>query len=418
MSEDSNIEESTNENTSRLAWRIPLEGQGSAFRRGYLRLMMASVLCLLLLWFFGGEGVRVWGVVAVIVITLVSLVVLRIRTAPPAGPEDNVWLDSAGLHWVNEHGGQGTLDREKMDSYFLSLDPEAIRGRPSLIFRLQSGNESQPVPLARPYRPEQMRAFLSDQLKLAERPLQAEDWPLRLQSAIDAGLSAWSDDLPAELLRLSLLRPQPVQTRDWRVFRVADQGDIHWSAGSLTFTAYPDSGAPEELHGLSDVVEFVRENWLPPDASEMRKMRSELTGKLAEQQKHAITQDAERIGLLSDCDDANREWLFQGDRSALEQVAESLEDAAKRFEPPEPGERPSRLELGGYAMPLTIAVEEFSWQGGGVIAGPAHRLKDLAATIKERLTNTKDDDSFTVEPPNDASERWRLRFEISSPIAE
>ncbi|QDU98063.1 hypothetical protein [Lignipirellula cremea] len=396
-----------------LGWRIPIEERPPGFRRAFLRVLLASVASLCVLWFFGDDTLRVYGLVAVGLAATGTLVWLYLRTPTPGPPEENVWLTPAGLRWKNEHGGHGELSRETMQSYFLGLDPEAMRGLPALSFRLVSGLESQPIPLASPASPERVRQYLEEQLELPEQPLAEDAFRQRLKIALDAGLSWRGESLEAELLRLSLIDPVRQPNGAWRVFRVRELGAIDFLPHSLQFVLEPEHGEPVALPVLDDAADYVAEHCLPEDPHEFREMRGRIDEELTHRHQQAMRSDAQAAGFFTHCDDVQQTWIFKGTADALGRICDGLDEAAATLKPAEMGERPPRLELGGAAMPLTIQVEDFTWQGSGSFAGPPHRHRELAAAIRKKLQGKKPGDTFRIEPPNDAAERWKLQFHVT-----
>ena len=147
-----------------LGWRIPIDEDDGTFRRGVIRVLLASVICLCLLLLFGSDQLRGYGLAAVGAGAVLTLAWLYVRRPRRPVEEENVWLSAAGLRWINEHGGEGVLPRESMQAFFLGLDPDAMRGLPALSFVLTSGLESQPIPLTAPATPERVREFLGSVL--------------------------------------------------------------------------------------------------------------------------------------------------------------------------------------------------------------------------------------------------------------
>jgi len=377
--------------------------------------MLASVVCLCLVFVFGTDQLRAYGLIAVVLGALGTLVWLYLRGPQQTRLEENIWLSSEGLRWTNEHGGDGALARDEMQAFFLGLDPEAMRGLPAMSFVLSSGLESQPIPLAAPATPERVRAFLQSSLDLPEQPLEEVAWIRRTYAALDAGLSWRGASLEAELLRLSLIEPQRQPSGAWRVFRVREFGAIDLLPYSLTFQAETDSGESIDFATLDDAANYILEHVLPEDASAFVEMKNVVDKELTIRHQQAVRADARQAGFFSQCDDTKLLWTFKGPPSALEQIAAALRQAAKDLQPPQMGERPPRIDLAGESMPVTLQVEELAWIGAGVLCGPPRRHRELARTIEERLAKTKPGATFEVEPPNDVAERWILRFHVAEP---
>ena len=153
---------------SELSWRIPTTGDPRLLRIGLAQVGLASIVAALILIV---AAPREWMVPA-----LVGLIPLDIFMAyrrwrafhRSGGGANNVWIDDAGLHWVDAAGHERTFVREDVTSFSIGHDQETVRGVPSLTLQMSSGFESQPIELYEPATPQNVRALLTSHWNLVE----------------------------------------------------------------------------------------------------------------------------------------------------------------------------------------------------------------------------------------------------------
>ena len=106
-----------------------------------------------------------------------------------AGPE-NVWIDAAGVHWLDAAGQEQVFTREGMVGFRVGRDEDTLRPVPSLTLSLAGGFESQPIELHGPATPEAVRGLLAGEWQLPE---QAAAEPEGDKLAYDLAVDVYSE---------------------------------------------------------------------------------------------------------------------------------------------------------------------------------------------------------------------------------
>jgi hypothetical protein len=91
------------------------------------------------------------------------------RQQAAAGPP-NVWIDGAGLHWLDAAGQAQMFARQDVHSFRIGCDDDTTHPVPALTLSLAGGFESQPIELHPPATPNEVRRLLVDEWNLPELP--------------------------------------------------------------------------------------------------------------------------------------------------------------------------------------------------------------------------------------------------------
>ncbi len=402
-----------NLSNSRLSWRIPIPHENSEFRRGALRVLLATTICLCVVYVFGGE-MRMGGLIGTLCFAAVAFGLVYWRAAHAvANRKDNVWLDKDGLHWTNEHQGHGTLPAEEMQSFHIGPDAETPDSLKSLTFQLGENRTSQPIPLHDPATPEKVRNYLLQELQVTQQEQSTDQQRSDLRQAVEASLHEQPPGEATELLQFALLPTPERRDAGWLLFQQNEFGQVYFNPVECTFEHHAPGEQQQTLPTLKKLL-LAALDFLEALSVERR---TELLETAAESLNHrfreALKEQIAHAGFYSECDDVNATWTFSGAREKLLALPRVLRQVAE-MQPPIAGERPPRIEIASAPMPVVVQLEEFAWFGGGIICGPAHRLSALADSIEERIEATSTGKRCKVEPPNDAAEPWQLHFEVQA----
>lgn len=154
--------------TQPLAWRIPTTGDPRLLKLALAQVGLATVVAALILLVAAPRG---WLVPA-----LVGLVPLAVFVSyrrwhrfhrSLVGPA-NVWLDEAGLHWLDIAGNEQVFQRSAVTGFRLGIDEDTLRSVPALTLQLAGEFESQPLELYPPATPTAVRDLLAHAWGLPE----------------------------------------------------------------------------------------------------------------------------------------------------------------------------------------------------------------------------------------------------------
>jgi hypothetical protein len=152
-----------------LRWRIPPASDEHALQVGFAMVLITGVIGALVMLVAAPAEMRDFGLAA---IGLFSLLLAwrqwrrhqRVQTGP-----DNVWLDPAGVHWLDMAGQERSFARAEIVAYRIAVDPHTLRQIPALTLHLAGGHLSQPMELHEPATSDEVRAFLAEHWQLPER---------------------------------------------------------------------------------------------------------------------------------------------------------------------------------------------------------------------------------------------------------
>jgi hypothetical protein len=117
------------------------------------------------------------------------------------------------------------------------------------------------------------------------------------------------------------------------------------------------------------------------------------------------------IDLYSECHSENYQWHFDGERAAIEDLCDLLEQVPTRFPLPPTGAKPrGSVLLARRGHPSYIRLEHAPQRriDLDLISGPADFLTQLAADIREQIPPTGADSQFDV--PLAGREKWTLHL--------
>jgi hypothetical protein len=154
--------------TQVLSWRIPTTGDPRLLKLALAQVGLATIVAALVLLV---AAPRQWLVPA-----LAGLIPLAIFVAyrrwhrfhqSLIGPA-NVWIDAAGLHWLDAAGNEQCFSRGDVTAFRIGIEDDTLRAVPALTLLLAGGFESQPLELYPPATPQAVRELLGQFWCIAE----------------------------------------------------------------------------------------------------------------------------------------------------------------------------------------------------------------------------------------------------------
>jgi hypothetical protein len=170
-----------------LSWRIPTTGDPRRLKLALAQVGLATIVAALVLLV---AAPREWLVPA-----LVGLIPLAVFVAyrrwqrfqqSLVGPA-NVWIDGAGVHWLDAAGAEQQFARDAVTGFRVSIEEDTLRAVPALTLQLAGGFESQPLELYPPATPEIVRELLSQSWGIAEHE------PRDMQRNYDHAVDVYSE---------------------------------------------------------------------------------------------------------------------------------------------------------------------------------------------------------------------------------
>jgi hypothetical protein len=157
-----------------------------------LRIALSTVAVGFLVLFLTPAEVHSGLMTAAIAIAVCLIVIELVRYWRETTKPANVWLDDAGLHWLDAQGGEQLLSRSLLRSYLIGHDEETRRDLASLTFVLDGGFLSQPVELHPPAEPLQVKEWLENRWALsASSGLPPERTTSEVYSELDLHDQRW-----------------------------------------------------------------------------------------------------------------------------------------------------------------------------------------------------------------------------------
>ena len=203
-----------------LSWRIPpADDESGGDHRRSLALALAITLLVAAILLVAPPSVRDIGLVVVLPLScLLGLILLRSVRRARRRRQNNVRIDEAGVHWMDDFGRWHTFERAQLRGYLVGLDADTLRPTAALMLRVEGGFESQPIELHSPATPDEARKWLTGRLRITEEALSPPEAARRLRAALAAALDSWPPSAEKRLLRRML--PDSVEPTDggWRVF--------------------------------------------------------------------------------------------------------------------------------------------------------------------------------------------------------
>jgi hypothetical protein len=177
--------DTTTDATREIRWRIPTTGDPIQLRFALAQVGLATVVAALIILVALPAD---WKAPALIGLIPLAIFAAYRRWAKYqralAGP-DNVWIDPAGLHWIDSTGDQQILARESVTAFRIAREEDTLRPVSALTLYLAGGFESQPLELHPPATEEEIRRVLTGDWRLLERPATSADRELPYDLAID-----------------------------------------------------------------------------------------------------------------------------------------------------------------------------------------------------------------------------------------
>lgn len=177
--------ESTTARASELRWRIPTSGDPIQLRLALAQVGLATIVAALLIFV---ALPQTWQAPALLGLIPLAVFAAYRRWAryqrSLAGP-DNVWLDAAGLHWLDAAGNEQMFARDSVIGFQIARDEDTLRPVPALTLDLTGSFESQPLELHAPATPDEVRRLLTGAWSLPERSASPAQRELPYDLAID-----------------------------------------------------------------------------------------------------------------------------------------------------------------------------------------------------------------------------------------
>jgi hypothetical protein len=152
-----------------LRWRIPPASNEHALQVGVARVLITGVIGALVVIVAAPAEMREFGLAMIGLFSLLLAWRQWRRHQKVQTGSDNVWLDPAGVHWLDMAGQERSFPRAEIVAYHIAVDPHTIRQIPALTLHLAGGHLSQPMELHEPATPDAVRGFLAEQWQLPER---------------------------------------------------------------------------------------------------------------------------------------------------------------------------------------------------------------------------------------------------------
>ena len=184
-----------------MRWHVPTSTQ-VPLRFQLTRIMCVTVVVATLVMVVSEEQLRLPLLATVAMLGMLLAGWKIISTAFQPRREPNVWLDSLGLHWLNQAGEEQCLARESITGFWIGLDDATRLNVPSLTFLLRDGFLSQPLELHSPATPLATREWLLGEWNidsLAELPA-PETFAIPLAIEYDDTMQLWQFRGPREEL--------------------------------------------------------------------------------------------------------------------------------------------------------------------------------------------------------------------------
>jgi hypothetical protein len=151
-----------------LSWRIPTSGDPRVLRLTLAHIGLASIVAALLLVFAGPRDWLLPGLLGLIPLAIFMAFLRWRRYQQSMAGDDNVWLDAAGLHWLDHAGREQLFRRDQITGFHIGDSQETLRATAALTVYLSDGFESQPIELHPPATSIAVRDLLSGQWNLVE----------------------------------------------------------------------------------------------------------------------------------------------------------------------------------------------------------------------------------------------------------
>src|SRR5438132_1251683 len=122
-----------------LSWRVPTSGDPRLLRLALAQVGLASIVAALVLLV---AAPRTWLVPALVgLIPLAVFMAYRRWNAyqRSLAGSDNVWIDAAGVHWLDAGGNQRTFSRTEVVRFSIGRDEDTLRPVPALTLDLAGG---------------------------------------------------------------------------------------------------------------------------------------------------------------------------------------------------------------------------------------------------------------------------------------
>ncbi len=174
-----------------LRWRIPPASNEHALQVGFAMVLITGVIGALVVIVAAPAEMREFGLAMIGLFSLLLAWRQWRRHQKVQTGSDNVWLDPAGVHWLDMAGQERSFPRAEIVAYHIAVDPHTIRQIPALTLHLAGGHLSQPMELHEPATPDAVRGFLAEQWQLPEREPADYDRAIAVYSECHDEIAEW-----------------------------------------------------------------------------------------------------------------------------------------------------------------------------------------------------------------------------------
>jgi hypothetical protein len=152
-----------------LRWRISPTGDPLRLRMGLAQVGLATLAAAFVILVSAPAEWRGLALIGLLPLALFVAYRRWLKYQQSLTGDDNVWIDAAGLHWLDQNGREQSFARESAVAFRLGEEPDTLRPVPALTLYLVGGFESQPIELHPPATEAEVRRLLVEQWQLPER---------------------------------------------------------------------------------------------------------------------------------------------------------------------------------------------------------------------------------------------------------
>jgi hypothetical protein len=125
--------------TNDLSWRIPSGGDPRLLRFGLAQIGLATVVAALILFAAAPRAWLGWALAGLVPVALFMAYRKWLAYQQSLAGPDNVWIDAAGVHWLDASGQERTLPRGSVLAFRIGREEDTLRQVPALTLYLEGG---------------------------------------------------------------------------------------------------------------------------------------------------------------------------------------------------------------------------------------------------------------------------------------
>jgi hypothetical protein len=122
-----------------------------------------------------------------------------------------------------------------------------------------------------------------------------------------------------------------------------------------------------------------------------------------------LVEESRYYGYFVDVLLEDRTWRFEGSRPHLLALCERWTAAAMSMRIAPPYAQPERVELGGYALQVTLEADEETWLSNTTFCGPPEWHKQFALRLRQWIESVEVGGTFAIHPPGTA---WKVQMVV------